>query len=121
MFQECMPVTMPRGGENYLATNYTRYAASGAPSFTTVRKAKAIFIIINRADGYGMVYTNINPTTGDISPDHLIYRCWSRGSTDTQNWQTYSGTVTITENSVVCNNALAGATAYDALLIYSYE
>lgn len=108
------------GSDNYAATDYQAVAASGIPTFTTLGKAKAVWIeAINRTNGNQNTCTNVDPTTGEIVTNGTYQRTLSTGSAPTAWVFTTQRLLIITDNSVTLSLTLMGANYY-SFMYYTY-
>ena len=108
------------GGDNYAESQFVTVPTSANPTFTVVEEPKAIWMIGIGNTGLSRVWTNVNPTTGEIN-NNVIYGMESSGSAGANwiVWTGYSFTFNKQNSVVECSGPMFGVPA-SACIFYTY-
>lgn len=96
-----------------MVSGFINVPARTAPSVSTPKRAKNVYLVYAGSSGNQLIRTNTNPTTGEISDSESYYN--NSGNND--GWTTQSVYFTITDNSVSFSGQLSGSSAFKVMWI----
>lgn len=108
-----------RTNEKYESQIWKNVAADGIPTFTTQGKAKAIWavrVIPNAGAIRAVTYTNVNPSTGQITDSMYYYD--SRSPSTPAEYP--NNKFIVTDNQITLQASLSTSAAYMMQLNYTY-
>lgn len=110
------------GGDSYAMSEWSaKNAYTVLPSFTNLKGTpKAILLIVSGETGIARIFSNVNPTTGEIDNDSIYYADSQSASTATT-WALWNGSMSfiVNGNSVSTSAIVIGANHRD-MIFYTY-